>query len=126
MPADVNCQVCFYYKITRADFLFDGDKHRRIVSSWICRYRSRFSSQVKRFVVNLRLEILKERHIFMETRNIKVGGGGIASRLLDTVSQARRGKQRRERVRERKQQGGWQRCRAHGCIGVNLCLQEFT
>jgi len=67
----------FYYdaKITRIASLFetsiDGQSHR------ICRYRSRFSSQVK-LVVNLHLEILKERRIFMETRNIKVGGGHLS------------------------------------------------
>lgn len=63
----------------------------------------------------------KERHIFMETKNIKVGGGRL-SRLLGAISQARR--EDREGG-EREQQGGW-RHRAHGCIGVNLCLQEFT
>lgn len=87
MPADVNCQVCFYYKITRVDSFFDRDKHRRIVSLDLSLSKSIFVAgqavRGKSSSLSLSREILKERHIFMETRNIKVGGGDIASRLLE-------------------------------------------
>lgn len=59
-----------------------------------------------------------------------MGGGRVVSRLLDVVSQTRRGERgKREQRGSGLKGGGGEKLMvsgAHGCIGVNLCLQEFT
>lgn len=70
------CQVCFYYdaKIT-TDSLFEKRQVSTgsLIGSVVIKVDFRRRSSGSWW--NLRLKILKERHIFMETRNIKVGGG---------------------------------------------------